>query len=418
MDSEPLPYILFITFLFLSAFFSGAEVALFSLNRLTLNRFNREKSLSKRTILKLMKKPDIVLSNILIGNTVVNITLTFLGTPLILNFFEHFGVFSDVLGIFAAIIILTVIILLFGEIIPKAIALNSRESISLLVALPLRYFSILIWPVRALIFMILGLFIRDINKEKISQEITLRDINSLIDLSHKKGVIDKEEKFFLSNFLNLLNVSLTDIMTPRDKIRYISTQDPLKEIVRKVKDQELHKFLVFDEKKDNFTGMVYKKHILFHAVRYKKKFKLSPLIQPIIYVPGSKKVTELLFEMQKKRMKIALIVNEYGGPDGIVTLDDILNMIFGKFIESADIKRFVRKGQESTFIVNAEMKLDSFNRAFAQSFSSEEYETIGGFLLEKFGRIPRLNDRIRIEGILFRIRKIRNHKIEEILCGK
>ena len=327
MDIDPLLQLFILVLLLgLSAFFSASEIALFSLGRIILSQYKNEKTYPYIYITKLMQNPDNTLTNILIGNTLVNFALSFQGTLFILHQFPTLGA---TIGLTISIFSMTVLLLLFGEIFPKAIAINRNKTISFLVAMPLYYLSYIITPIRYFILFFVKIFVHKVNKQA-KHEISQKDLNKLVSMSHKTGVIDKDEKFLLSNIINTLEVNISEIMTSRDKIVAIQEDMSFKKIITIIQSIRFNKILVYNKKKKTYTGFVNKKDLILNYFNLKKTFNLKTHLKPILYVPPSKKVTDLLFDMQKNKIKTALVVNEYGGIDGLVTLNTILATLLDK----------------------------------------------------------------------------------------
>ena len=359
-----------------------------------------------------MQNPDNTLTNILIGNTLVNFALSFEGTLFILH---QFPKLSATIGLTISIFSLTFILLLFGEIFPKAIAINRNKMISSIVAMPLYYLSYLITPIRYFILFFVKIFVHKVNKIQTKPEISQKDLNKLVSISHKTGVIDKDEKFLLSNIINTLEVNISEIMTPRDKIVAIQQDMTLKKIIEVIQSTRFNKILVYNKKKKTYTGFVNKKELILNYFNLKKSFNLKTYLKPILYVPPSKKVTDLLFDMQEKKIKTALVVNEYGGIDGLVTLNTILETLLDKNAQKHSDK-IIKKLSRDSYILKGSITIDIFNKLFFQSLKSKEYDTLNGFLLELFGDdIPQINDSTNYENILFKIHKMNNFKIDEVL---
>lgn len=388
-----------------SAFFSGSETALFSLNAIKIRKMER-RGKDTRLIQELLKNPHKLIVTILVGNTLVNIAISVVATSL---FLEHFG--NKGLGI--SIGITTLILLIFGEISPKTLAIEKCETVSLIIAGPLKIFSALIFPVRRALRLISERLIR-IAKIGGKKEPTLteEELKTIIDVGHKEGVVKRRERDMIRSVLEFTDTEVKDIMTPRVDIQAVSLdmeQDEFLAFARRVKHSKIP---VYDGSIDKIVGIVQTKEIFWNQ---KKNF--VEFIRPVNFIPGSKKIDDLLKAFDEQQAKLAIVVDEHGGTDGLLTLEDILEEIFGEIYDEFETpEHLVKKIDERHFRISGKAEIGEINEKLNLNIPEGEYDTFAGFILELLDKIPAEGEIVKFKNSTFVVEKMIGKRIKSVLA--
>ncbi|MBI4345023.1 MAG: HlyC/CorC family transporter [Euryarchaeota archaeon] len=313
--------------LLLSAFFSCAETALISVNRLHIRKREEDGVGNAAIVARLLEHPDRLLATILVGNNIVNIGAASIATLLAIDLFGHKGV-----GIATGIV--TFLVLVFGEITPKAVAFQNAERLSLLLARPVDFLVRILEPVVRLLTRITNLLIRPFGGEvrKISPFVTQEEIKMMMEVGEREGVIEREEKEMIEGVLDFRGTSVREVMVPRLDMRCIDVHVPL-EIALKIVTKTNHsRTPVYDTTIDNIVGILYTKDLL-RCMEEGGRKKINEIMRPAYHVPDTKRLDELFQEMRRKRVQIAMVVDEDGGTVGLVTMEDLLEEIVGEIAD-------------------------------------------------------------------------------------
>lgn len=393
--------------LFFSAFFSSSETALFSLNTIKLRKMER-RGKDTRIISELLKEPSHLLATLLIGNTLVNIVISVLATSLSLELFGSKG-----LGL--SIGVVTFLLLIFGEVAPKTFAIEKGESLSLIVAKPLKRFTGLILPLRNALQLIADSLIRltRISSEK-EPTLTEEELKTVIDVGHREGVVKKGEREMIRSALEFTDTEAKDIVTPRVDIKAASldmTQQEFLEFACKIKHSRIP---VYEGSIDKVVGVIYAKEIFLNPQR-----NFVESIRPVAFIPGSKKIDDLLKVFDEQKTKIAIVVDEYGGTDGLVTLEDILEEIFGEIYDEFEIpEHLIGKIDAQQFRVSGKLAISEVNERLNLDIPEGEYETFAGFVLELLDKIPVEGEKVKFKDLTFIVEKMIGKRIKTIVVRK
>lgn len=389
----------------LSAFFSGAETALFSLSPLTIKAMGKK----GRLISQIMAQPRRSLITILLGNMFVNILASSLATSLALELFGDQGLAIS-MGV------MTFLILIWGEITPKTASAHHPEKISLIVARPLYLFSQLVSPLRKVLDSLTHLFLRGMGERETSKRTSFSDeeLKFLVSLGHKEGNIDLVERDLLQGIIELGGTTVDWVMTPRREIFSLEASLPVKEAKMIVKKGGFSRIPVWEDKEENIVGILYAKDFIPHLFE-DGSMTIRKIIRPPYFIPEKRRTIDVLREFKRKRVHIALTINEYGELSGLVTMDDLLRGILGEAVRKGKGEtlpyRFRRDGG---LVCQADVELVKFNRVFGTDLSSSSYRTLGGYIMEKLGRIPRRGERLRSNGLTFHILGAKQNRIERV----
>lgn len=393
--------------LFFSAFFSGSETALLSLDRLRVKYLVQKKRRGADKLETLLDQPDRLLGAILVGNNLVNIAASVFATTLLV---ELYGERGELL----TILILTPLLLIFSEITPKSYAAQYPEKISFLVLRPILF---LMWVLRPVVWLVTGisrlltrLFHGEVERPIISED----EIRSIISVGEEAGVVAKEKRKMLHGVFELAQIQVRDVMIPRTEVVGLDVNASYEQVLRLAQQAHHSRFPVYDGSLDNVVGIIHSKDIL-NFVDQPEGFSLRELSRPPYFVPESKRIETLLQSFRKRKVHLAVVVDEYGGVEGIVTLEDIFEEIVGEIQDEYDVEEeLIRELSPGRFLIDGSVSLRLVNRRFHLGLDEEHVNTLAGFLLRALGQIPREGDECEADGVRFVVRKLVNHRVEEI----
>ena len=409
MDTDGvMQLIALIILVLLSAFFSSAETSLTTVNRVRLKTLAEEGNRRAKTALEVLDKYGKMLSAILIGNNIVNLSASALATTLAIHI--HFTV-----GIATAI--LTVVILIFGEIVPKNMAMINSEKMALLYASMIsglmKLLTPLIFVIDSLAKGIMKLVRVDADKKTAMTENELR---TYVEVGHEDGVIESEEREMIYNVFDFGDAVAKDVMIPRIDMVTVDKEATYEEVMEVFKDCMYTRIPVFEEDKDNIIGLINIKD--FILVEDKAKFKISDILRQAYYTYEFKKTADLLVEMRQKCFNVAFVLNEYGGTAGMITLEDLLEEIVGEIRDEydSDEEQLIQKMQDRTYLVEGSMKLSDINDELGTDLQSEDYDSIGGLIIEHLDRVPEDGAQIVTDqGIRLQVQGVSQNRILKVI---
>ncbi len=395
--------------LVLSAFFSGSESALFSLKKSDLHRFSHSHVKKEKAIYTFMKDPQKILITLLTGNLFVNLVVSMLTTNLLLQVWRHWG---DVISI----VIITPLIIIFCEISPKIIAINSYEKTSKKILPLLRFFHFVLTPVRALLLLFTNAMIKMFNLKLTHKTITQDELKLAVKLGEQQGVIGKDEGAFIQNVLRFAKKDAANIMFPRSSAVFIPYGTSIKDAMKAFLESGVIRIPVYKNDIDHVIGMVDSRELIPYHLGHKKARNINRFIQEIKFFPASRDLHDLLNDFLAGGIQIAVVVDEYGGTAGVVTLNKLLSELMGRDMTKWEdyASHGIRKIDESTSVISGELQIDDFNTTFGEALESQNADTIGGYIIEKLSYIPKRGDILRIGAYVLRIRYIRKNKIETV----
>lgn len=402
-------------FVILSAFFSCTETALFSLNKLELKKMQKkeENNWRVKSIIKLLDDPQRTLISILIGNMFVNISASSLATYLAIKTFGNIGI-----GIASGIMIFT--ILVFGEIVPKSLAVANAEAISKRVAKPIEIISTGLFPLIKFFKVIISALYYFLGKKSVKEkkEITEEDLITLIDAGKDEGVIEEEEKEMIRNIFEFGDTMVKEVMIPRVDMACIPSDTKLGSILKLIKKMGHSRIPVYEETIDNIIGILYAKDLLRIYQQWytsKEKFDLKGIIKKAYFVPENKKIDELLDIFQKDRIQVAIAIDEYGGTAGLITMEDVVEEVVGEIIDEYDkeIKLFEMTG-DNIVIADAIISIDKINEILNIEIPENDFETLGGFIFDLLGRVPKKDEKIKYQNFQIIIEQVVKNRIRRV----
>ena len=397
-----------IVLLMLSAFFSSAETSLTTVNRVRLKALAEEGNRQAKTALRVLDQYGKMLSAVLIGNNIVNLSASALATTLAIRIHLTVGI---------ATAILTMMILIFGEIVPKNIGMTNAEKLALLyatlIAGLMKLFTPVIFVMDSLVRGIMKLLRVDRGKKTAMTENELR---TYVEVGHEDGVIESEEREMIYNVFDFGDAVAKDVMIPRIDMVTVDKAATYEEVMEVFKDCMFTRIPVFEEDKDNIIGLINIKD--FILVEDKAGFKISDILRQAYYTYEFKKTADLLVEMRQKCFNVAFVLNEYGGTAGMITLEDLLEEIVGEIRDEydSDEEQLIQKMQDRTYLVEGGMKLSDINDELGTDLESEDYDSIGGLIIEHLDRVPEDGAQIVTDqGIRLQVQGVSQNRILKVI---
>ena len=402
-------FIILAVLLALSAFFSSTETALMSVNRIRLRALSDDGNKRAALALDILENhTPKMLSAILIGNNIVNVYASSLATTLA----YHLGGYM----VSIATLALTVAILVFGEITPKNYATINSEKITLRYITVIHFLMTVMTPVIFVINLIsrFFLYILRVNPDDVNNVMTEEELRTIVDVSHEDGVIESDEKKMIYNVFDLGDADAKDIMVPRVNMTFIDIDANYEELMEKFRKTRYTRFPVYQDSKDNVVGIVNIKDLLLEDEA--ENFSIKDHLRKPLYTFEAKKVSELMLEMRKTSNNIAVVLDEYGTTAGLITLEDILEEIVGDIRDEYDAdeeKDFVKLGH-GVYLVDGAMSLDDVNDRLGLSLYSEDYDSIGGLMIEKLDHIPVQGELVTVGNIRLSAHRVNGNRIKKV----
>ncbi|ATH09770.1 HlyC/CorC family transporter [Borreliella burgdorferi] len=404
-----LELIIILLFIILSAIFSASETAYTSLSIIQIQDI-RKKGKSGISVYNLVQSPSKLITTILIGNNISNIVASTLTTKFVL---EKYG--NSALAISTGLI--TIIVLIFAEILPKQIAILNNEIIALSTSFFLKplifIFTPLIYIINKIIKKILNLF-----KVKTSSQMTKESIFFMLSLAGSLGILKNDSRIFMQKMLDIDQVRASEIMTHRTGVFSLSSSSKLKDVIKLIKEEGYSRIPIYKgQSREQIIGILIAKDLI--EVNKKDMNKnVSQFIKPAVFVQQNKRIKDILDIMRKKQKIMAIVIDEYGGFSGILTIEDIVEKIFGAISDEYDIKEekpLITQINDNTYSILGETTFDEIEEAIGISIKHKEYtNTIGGYLIDLLDKIPTKNETVKTNDGEYFIKEIQNNKIETI----
>ncbi|ADY55768.1 protein of unknown function DUF21 [Syntrophobotulus glycolicus DSM 8271] len=418
----------------LNAFFAASEIALISLNDNKIKIMAEEGDKKAGLLRNLLSEPSRFLATIQIGITFAGFLASAFASETFADPLVRFLVAAGIRipeawlktgAVFAITIILSYFTLVLGELVPKRIAMQKAEAISRFVANPLRFLSIIALPFVRLLTVSTNFFVRlcGIDPHAQDEEVTEEEIRMMVDVGEEKGTIQETEKVMINNIFEFNNKTVEEVMTHRTEIAALPVEASLQDVVAFLKEEKYSRIPVYEDTIDNITGVMHSKYLIQYLAREKdqEKFSLADFIRQPYFVPASKRTDELFRELQQNKTHLAVIIDEYGGTAGIVTLEDLIEEIVGNiFDEDDEIEKDIEKLDETTFLINGTTDLDKVEDYLGVELPTAEYETLSGFVIGKLGRIPEKEDNSMVEfnDLLFKVEKVDEKRVSQVKVCK
>lgn len=402
--------------LLLSAFFSGSETALFSLSEPEIEGIKTSDKRKKTFFGNLIRAPHNLLITILFSNTVANVAFTFLITLIFFDFVVYIHL-NVRLVILLDTVIITTLLLIFGEFTPKFYALRRTREFSEKSIIPLFYLMLLLKPFVSL-FNIFNRRIISLARNRMKERISYNELKTLLEISEEEGVFKENEKKIINSLFILSESAVSEIMVPRTKVFSISGEMKIGEVYSLLLKNPYSRVPVYSTGEEKIDGVLYLKDLLIH--REEKGRKVKTILRDALFVPEKMRLKDVFLEFRKNRVHFAIVVNEFGGIEGIVTMNDILEEIVGSIKDeyhrgNLPLYRYISKDE---LLVDGELKIDDFPKNFSEQLPQGNYETISGFILSNMRRVPKEGEFFVYKDLVFTVVKLDGRKLVQILIRK
>jgi len=415
MSNIELYLVLFVVCLLLSAFFSASETSFVALQRIRVEHLVESKVKGARRVARMIKKPEKLLSTILLGNNFVNVAAAALGTMLAVSVWGERGVLIATIGV-------TILILIFAEATPKTIATQHAERLSIIFARPIEWIAWLLTPFVIALSWIASVFSKLMGGKPVLRSLASpEEIRTMISVGHKEGTVEEAEAEMLHNVFEFGDRPVNEVMIPRLEVVSIEQGSKINDFLTLYAESPLSRFPVYQENMDNVVGILSVKDVLMAQARgsITDDSTIDDLVRPAYFAPESKRINELFAEMRDKNYRMCVVVDEYGGTAGVVSLSRLVEEIVGPVgDELADVEKEYEIINDYTFQIDGSMRIDEANEEMELELPEGDYETVAGFVLHLLGHIPKLNEQLRYKGLKLVITEMRGLKIEKILLTK
>ena len=399
--------IILVVLIIFSALFSGIETALMSLNKIKVNSLLKQGKKGAEALHRIKQNPSKLIITILIGNNLVNIGASAFATVV---FTELFG--SSGVGIATGI--MTFLILVFGEITPKTFASQNAERVSLIVARPVELLSIVLTPL-VKFFEIISKFMSKLLGSKEESELSEEELKAIVTMGAEEGILNKEAAEMMHNVLIFKGTKVSEVMTPDINIKMVDGKKPLKDVVDFVVKTPFSRYPVYLESKDKIVGILDVDDVLKYMKEKKLNVKVKNVVREAFFVPQSKEVDDLLIDFEKKKMPIAIVVDEYGDVLGLVTVEDVLEEIVGDiFDKSQRSSALIKRVSDKLIRIDARASVEEVNKILHLGLKGEHFNTIAGFVEHKLQRIPKKGEKIKLQNITIEVDKVTRQGIEAV----
>jgi len=389
-----------------SALLTGAEAAYFSLGRARL----REASGARGALAPLIERPHDLLVTLLVAITFINIGAAAIADEIAS---ELFGAQGLVVAIGGMVFLLTV----FGEVLPMTVAVQRPAQFTALVSRPVAWLSWLLTPARVALSGLTELTLATIgHRRPAPPELSEEELRTLVDVGAREGVVERDERDMIHNVFELEDTLVREVMVPRTDIFGLDVKTPVETILPALREHLHSRVPVYESTIDSIIGILYTKDLLRHLRGLPPGFDLRAVLHPPYFVPESKRADALLQEFQAKKLHLAIVVDEYGGTAGLVSIEDLLEELVGEIADEYDEpERLIHAVDGSTFRVAGKLPIDELNAATGLNISNTTYDTVGGWVLDLFGRVPRKAERVETPELAVTVEKVERTRVVEVL---
>ena len=415
-STEALYLVLLVVCLILSAFFSGSETAFISLQKVRLEHLVSTEVRGAKRVARMIQRPEKFLSTVLLGNTFVNTAAAALATALAITRWPEHGILIATIGV-------TVILLIFAETTPKTIAAHHAERLSLIAVRPLELISWLLTPFVFVLSWVASKISQLLGGEPVPRSLaTAEEIRNMISVGHKEGTVEENEAEMLHKVFDFGDRPVREVTVPRPEVIAIEQGSTVADFLSLYAESPISRFPVYQENMDNVVGILSIKDVLMGLAKgdIDKQAAIDDLVRPAYFTPETKLINELFAEMRDNNYRVAVVIDEFGGTAGIVSLSRLVEEIVGPVgDELAAAEKEYEVINAYTFQIDGGMRIEEINEEMELELpDSEDYETIAGFILSLLGHIPKQGEQLRYKDVKILITKMRGMKIEEVLLTK
>lgn len=405
----------------LSAFFSSAETALTTVNIHRMRALAEDGNKRAERVLKLKEDSQKLLSTILIGNNIVNLSASSMATTFTIDLLTKAGVSNAAsIGSGVSTGVMTFLVLVFGEISPKTAATIHAEKLSLLYVDVIHLLSIIFTPIAFVIEGFSGGFLKllGVDRNQAATSMTERELRTIVDVSHEEGVLENEEHEFINNVIDFGDALVKDVMMPKVDIAFGALDNTYEELADIFLEEQYSRLPIYEESKDNVVGILYLKDLYFYRVRYKdESFDVRKVMREPFFTFEHQRISVLMQEMRKKEVSFAIVLDEYGETAGLITLEDILEEIVGDMRDEYDQDErdsivWIGNGR---YEVEGSVKLDDLNDVLGTELESEDYNSVGGYIIELLDDIPEVGEVAVKDGISYEVLSLDKNRVDKVL---
>jgi putative hemolysin len=403
--------IILVVLLIASGFFSASETSLMSLSKIRIRYMKEDGVKGAKLVSELIENPNKLLSSILVGNNVVNIAATSISTSLFIS------LMNGQQGVPIATAVMTVLVLIFGEITPKTIAANNSEKIAILVSRPIKLIIFLLTPVVWIFNIITNVIFKmfGIKSKGTQPYITEEELKAMVNVSHEEGVLQIEERQIINNVFQFGDMQAKEAMVQRLDMVAIDLEDSYDQIIQMFKDEKLSRMPVYNDSIDDIIGILNIKDVIFLTDEEIANFNIKDYIREPFFTYEFKQITQLLEEMKIEKSQMTIVVDEYGGTAGLITIEDLVEVIVGDIEDEFDEEeQDIIVIKEDEYIVEGSIKISDVNDLIGVKLESEEFDSIGGFIIGHLRRLPEENEVIEVDNIKFCIESLDKNRIKKI----
>lgn len=410
MDSSSASQIIALVFLVtMSAVFSSSETAITSVSKIKVRQLDQKDNKNAHLLKKLHDNMQATISTILIGNNIVNIAASSIATILFTKYFNENGAVVST-------VVMTIFVLIFGEVLPKTIAQYKNKSVALKFSRFIYFLTIVFKPIVKILNVLTRLIIKlFVGEDEDSSTLTEEELKTLVEVSEEEGVLKNQETEIMINALELKETLAVDIMTPRTSMASVDIEDAENDLKEIIKNITYSRIPVYEDNIDDIIGVLHIKELAHKIIEDDSDFKIRDILKPAFYAYEYIPVVDLFKQMRAKNISISIIIDEYGGTSGIVTMEDILEELVGEIDDEYDNEKEVTKLSDNEYLVDPEMRIDEVNERFDLNIQSEKFDSIGGFVIELLDRMPKSKDEVEFENLKFVVVNVDKRKITQLM---
>ncbi len=415
-DISVLEIVIFFVLIFLSGIFSSVETAMHSLGKVAIKKILKRGGTRAKLLGIWSSNQNKFLTTIYVGNNILNVGASVLASSITIDVARHYG-YREPYALAAATGAITFVLLLFGEVVPKAIAQHNPERIFLLLAAPINIALTILRPLSAFFEWISRIFVTMLGgaEQLRSLAVTEEEIKAIIEAGEIDGAIAEEEKEMIHSVIEFGDTIVKEVMVPRVDMVAVEVGTPMEEILEIMAEEKLSRLPVYDQTVDTIVGVLHIKNILNAWRKNIKEMSAIEFITMPYFVPETKKVSELLKEFKANRMQMAIVVDEYGGTEGLVTMEDLVEEIVGEIKdEYDDSTSLIKKQDDGSYLIDSKVEIHQLNEQLNLAIPSDEYNTVGGFILWKLRRMPKKNEVVQHDNLKFTILEADRKRIYKV----
>jgi putative hemolysin len=397
-----------------SAFFSSSEIAFISLRRFRIRHMQSQGIARAGRVAKLLEKPERFISTVVLGNNFVNTAAAALGTAIAISLWAS----NDKVAVLIATVVVTLVLLIVGEIVPKIAAAQHSERMALLYVTPVTFLSWLLSPAVSLLEWLGTEFSKLVGGTPMHRAIvTEEEIRAMISVGKEEGVVEETEARMLDKVFEFGDHPVEEVVIPRTDVIWVEKGTKLADFLKTYTQYPHTRFPVYEETTDNVVGSLSIKDVLMAQAKDEldQESLIDGLLRPVVFAPETKRINQLFTEMQAKGNQMAVVVDEYGGIAGIVTLKQLLAQVVGRFgDELSKLAQEFQAIDEYTYDVDGSMRMDEVNESLSLNLPSGDYETVAGLVLDRLGHIPREGEQLRHGNLKLVVKEMKGLKIEKV----